>query len=245
MTVATNITGTPVAPGGFPPGSPILDEIATIGQVTGFSGSNPALFSRNYRFIGGDTQLLGNFEYRIPIFGPATLAVFADIGSAFNLRKAGNQVINSEFLPDDQLLGAGRLTALGLINTPVLESLYGSILYYNNRVLTKSEFRNLFCGGNRFGCPTSLPPGIDQFFLRGEVQQNSLVRIDDSAFGKLGDFRSSVGLELRVQVPVVNVPFRLIYYYNPNARIGVSQEAPGIFFPGKRNGFRFTVGRTF
>ncbi|MCV4753877.1 hypothetical protein OFC37_30920, partial [Escherichia coli] len=89
-------TGTPVAPGGFPPGSPILDEIATIGQVTGFSGSNPALFSRNYRFIGGDTQLLGNFEYRIPIFGPATLAVFADIGSAFNLRKAGNQVINSE-----------------------------------------------------------------------------------------------------------------------------------------------------
>ncbi|MFX8852452.1 hypothetical protein ABTM75_19135, partial [Acinetobacter baumannii] len=74
---------------------------------------------------------------------------------------------------------------------------------------------------------------------------NSLVRIDDSAFGKLGDFRSSVGLELRVQVPVVNVPFRLIYYYNPNARIGVSQEAPGIFFPGKRNGFRFTVGRTF
>lgn len=245
VTVATNITGTPVAPGGFPPGSPILDEIATIGQVTGFSGSNPALFSRNYRFIGGDTQLLGNFEYRIPIFGPATLAVFADIGSAFNLRKAGNQVINSEFLPDDQLLGAGRLTALGLINTPVLESLYGSILYYNNRVLTKSEFRNLFCGGNRFGCPTSLPPGIDQFFLRGEVQQNSLVRIDDSAFGKLGDFRSSVGLELRVQVPVVNVPFRLIYYYNPNARIGVSQEAPGIFFPGKRNGFRFTVGRTF
>lgn len=245
VTVATNITGTPVAPGGFPPGSPILDEIATIGQVTGFSGSNPALFSRNYRFIGGDTQLLGNFEYRIPIFGPATLAVFADIGSAFNLRKAGNQVINSEILPDDQLLGAGRLTALGLINTPVLESLYGSILYYNNRVLTKSEFRNLFCGGNRFGCPTSLPPGIDQFFLRGEVQQNSLVRIDDSAFGKLGDFRSSVGLELRVQVPVVNVPFRLIYYYNPNARIGVSQEAPGIFFPGKRNGFRFTVGRTF
>lgn len=245
VTVATNFTGTPIAPSGFPPGSTILDEIATIGQVTGFSGANPALFSRNYRFIGGDTQLLGNFEYRIPLFGPATLAVFADIGSAFNLRKVGNQVINSEFLPDDQLLGAGRLTALGLINTPVLESRYGSILYYNNRVLTKTEFRNLFCGGNRFGCPTSLPAGIDQFYLRGEVQQNSLLRIDDSAFGKLGDFRSSVGLELRVQVPVVNVPFRLIYYYNPNARIGFTQEAPGIFFPGKRNGFRFTVGRTF
>jgi hypothetical protein len=46
-------------------------------------------------------------------------------------------------------------------------------------------------------------------------------------------------------VPIVNVPFRLIYYYNPNAKIGFTQELPGIYLPGKRNGFRFTVGRTF
>lgn len=31
-------------------------------------------------FIGGDTQGVGNFEYRIPIFGPVVLAAFADIG---------------------------------------------------------------------------------------------------------------------------------------------------------------------
>ena len=29
---------------------------------------------------GGDTQLLGNFEYRIPIFGPVILAPFFDAG---------------------------------------------------------------------------------------------------------------------------------------------------------------------
>jgi hypothetical protein len=52
-------------------------------------------------------------------------------------------------------------------------------------------------------------------------------------------------VELRVQVPIVNVPFRLIYYYNPNARIGITEELPGIFLPGKKSGFRFTVGRTF
>ncbi|HLA95048.1 MAG TPA: outer membrane protein assembly factor BamA [Pyrinomonadaceae bacterium] len=248
VSVATNPSGTPVAPTGFPvfpDGTTILDEIKTIGNVTGFDGSNPALLSRNYRFIGGDTQLLANLEYRIPIFGPATMAVFADVGSVFNLRKTGTQVINSEFLDDDRLIGAGRLTALGLINAPALESLFGSILYYNNRVLTKSEFRNLFCGGNRFGCPTSLPAGIDQFYLRGEVQQNSLLRVDDAAFTKLSDFKASVGIEFRVQVPIVNVPFRLIYYYNPNGKFGVTEELPGIFLPGKRNGFRFTVGRTF
>jgi outer membrane protein assembly factor BamA len=61
------------------------------------SGANPAQISRNFQFIGGDTQLLGNFEYRIPIFGPVTLAAFADVGSIFNLRKTGTQVINSNF----------------------------------------------------------------------------------------------------------------------------------------------------
>ena len=30
--------------------------------------------------IGGDTQMIGNFEYRIPIFGPVTLAAFFDGG---------------------------------------------------------------------------------------------------------------------------------------------------------------------
>ncbi len=30
--------------------------------------------------IGGDTQLISNFEYRIPIFGPVTLAAFFDAG---------------------------------------------------------------------------------------------------------------------------------------------------------------------
>ena len=245
VSVATNAFGTPTPITGFPTGSPIPGQIAAIGQLTGPDGPNPALFSRNFRFIGGDTQLLGNFEYRIPIFGPATLAAFADIGTVFNLRNSGTQRINSEFLNDDVFLGAGRVTALGLINTPVLESSFGSILYYRGRVMTKTDFVNEFCRGNRFGCPTSLSPEVQQFYLRGEAQQNSLLRVNDAAFSKIGDFKASVGLELRVQVPVVNVPFRLIYYYNPNGKFGFTQELPGIFLPGQRSGFRFTVGRTF
>ncbi len=31
-------------------------------------------------FPGGDTNIVGNFEYRIPIVGPVTLALFADAG---------------------------------------------------------------------------------------------------------------------------------------------------------------------
>ncbi|MEO6655421.1 MAG: outer membrane protein assembly factor BamA [Pyrinomonadaceae bacterium] len=223
----------------------LVNEIRTLGQVTGSTGANPALFSRNFRFIGGDTQLLANVEYRIPLFGPANLAFFGDVGSVFNLRKTGIQTINSEFLADDTFIGAGRLTALGLINAPVLESSFGSILFYRGRVMTKTDYINEFCRGNRFGCPTSLSPQVQQLYLRGEVQQNTQLRVDESRFGKLKDFKASVGVELRVQVPVVNVPFRIIYYYNPNAQIGFTEQLPGIFLPGKRSGFRFTVGRTF
>ncbi len=243
VVVATNFFGTPETNTGLTQRDE--NEIRTIGQLTGIGGANPALFTRNFRPIGGDTQLLGNVEYRIPIFGPATMALFGDIGSVFNLRKTGQQIINSEFLPDDTFLGAGRLTALGLINTPVLESSFGSILYYRGRVMTKTEFINEFCRGNRAGCPTSLSPQVQQLYLRGEVQQNTRLNVDGAAFGRLRDFKASVGVEFRVQVPIVNVPFRLIYFYNPNAQIGITEQLPGIFLPGKRNGFKFTVGRTF
>jgi len=240
---ASNVSGTPTAIPNI--NANLATDLAQIGVFTGASGANSAQISRNYQFIGGDTQLLGNFEYRIPIFGPVSLAAFADVGSVFNLRKTGTQTINSNFLSDDVFVGAGTLTALALRNNPEFESSFGSLLLRENHVVTTDEYVRNFCRGNRFGCPTSLPEGIRSVFLRGEAQTNSLLRVDDAAFNKLSDFRSSVGVELRVQVPVVNVPFRLIYYYNPNAKIGFTEQLPGLFLPGKRSGFRFTVGRTF
>jgi hypothetical protein len=38
-------------------------------------------------------------------------------------------------------------------------------------------------------------------------------------------------------MPVVNVPFRFIYAYNPNAH--------STFFVEKKRVFRFSIGRTF
>ena len=227
---------------GLPPER--LAELASIGILTGASGANPAQLAPSYRFIGGDTQILGNFEYRIPIFGPVSLAAFADVGSVFNLRKSGIQEINSAFLSDDTFLGAGTITGLAARNQPAINNFSNLFITNRGQYLSRLEF-NSNCFLNPFGCPSNTPLGIQQVFLRGEAQTNALLRTDDAAFNKLGDFRSSVGLELRVQVPVVNVPFRLIYYYNPNAKLGFRDEIPGLFLPGKRSGFRFTVGRTF
>jgi outer membrane protein insertion porin family len=51
-------------------------------------------------FPGGDTQLLGNFEYRIPIFGPVIVAGFFDAG------------INRISRPNQLTLNPGRIAEL-------------------------------------------------------------------------------------------------------------------------------------
>jgi outer membrane protein insertion porin family len=253
VVVATNPTGTPTLV------EDLTDEqrnfLVQLGTFTGEGGANPILTSRTYQRIGGDTQLLGNFEYRIPIFGPVTLAAFLDVGSAFNLRKGSTQNIDSNFLPDQPFLG---LSSIGNLvaaqGSPyAFPDLFGSSSFVLRNgeptPLTVTQYTQEYCTTDPetevITCPTTLPEGLRQVFLRGEAQTNTRIKVGDSIFSKLGDFRSSVGLELRVQVPVVNVPFRLIYYYNPNAKFGFVQEAPGIYLPGKRNGWRFTVGRTF
>lgn len=241
IVVTSNLTGDPIEIEGIP--ADRLAEIAQLGILNGPDGTEDALFRRNFQFIGGDTKLLGNFEYRIPIFGPLAVAAFADIGAVFNLRDTGTQIINSTFLSDDRLLGTGTLGALAVRNYPQLSNSFGALLYYQDQLLTNAQFRRIFCPNQ--ACPDSLPAGIQALFLRGDVQTNSVLDVDNSAFNSIGDFRSSVGIEARVQVPVVNVPFRLIYYYNPNAKLGFTDEVPGLFLRGKRSGFRFTVGRTF
>ncbi|MGH9844739.1 MAG: hypothetical protein ACREEM_38975, partial [Blastocatellia bacterium] len=59
----------------------------------------------------------------------------------------------------------------------------------------------------------------------------------------LSDIRSSLGAEVRVQMPVINVPFRLIFAYNPQAKTDVTD--PRVLFIERRTAVRFSVGRTF
>ena len=243
VSVATNASGTPLV-------SPLISsslagQLAEAGTLNGVSGGNATLASARFQPIGGDTQLLGNFEYRIPIFGPVSLAAFADIGTVFNLRKTGTQNINSTFLADDTFLSPGTLTSLLLRNNPQLPQLangynVGSFLFLNDHLITTGELVTLLRANNQDQLSQ-----IQSLYIRGEAQTNSQVLVDQSFFNKFGDYRASVGMELRVQVPIVNVPFRLIYFYNPNANITLTEQLFGQQLQNKRNGFKFTVGRTF
>ena len=226
----------------------LRQQLVALGTFTGPTGANSVQLTRDFRFLGGDTQLLGNFEYRIPLFGPVQLAAFADIGSAFNLTTRADQVFSTNFLADQPFLcPRGGLTELAVSRNPQLAispsspfvcggSVQRSLLVQGDRLLTKEEFAQLLRVGPTDPL-TNLPFGVQPLYLRGEAQTNTVARVSQSLFSKIGDYRSSVGLELRIQMPVVNVPFRFIYAINPNAQTTLIQE--------KKRVFRFSIGRTF
>jgi outer membrane protein insertion porin family len=126
--------------------------------------------------IGGDTQAVLNFEYRIPIAGPVTLAPFVDIGNSW--------VLDSKALRRRVADSAGRL----------------------------------------------------------QLQDVQFLSSTNSGI------RMSTGLELQITLPVVHLPFRLIYGFNP-ARIDRNYVGPTAGTPlsihDPRGGFKFSIGKTF
>src|SRR5882672_9642341 len=255
VVIATNATGTPSVVPGLP------SSLRNIGVFTGATGSNIAQLPRAYTATGADTQVLGNFEYRIPIFGrTVSAALFVDVGSAFNLRSKRDQTYSSEFLADQPFLQSVGLVPCPRLGTAVGISLTtlaacnnfsnlaltssGGLVARDNRLITRAEFDEALRLGpvDPF---TMLPFGLQQVFLRGEAQTNTVVRLNQSLFAKFTDIRASMGAEVRFQVPILNVPFRLIYAYNPNARRDQVIDGFPFFFNEKKSVFRFSVGRTF
>jgi outer membrane protein insertion porin family len=225
-----------------------------------------ARISNSFTPIGADTQVLGNFEYRIPVVGNTVqLAGFADIGTAFNLRSKSDQFFQSNFLDDQPFLAtvgsipcprspigvaAANLSAIAACNADTSLAVVGittlnpGLVMRANRLATTAEVDNAInlTGFDPF---TGLPFGFQQVFLRGQAQTNTAVRLSQSLFSKFGDYRSSLGMEVRVQVPVINVPFRLILAYNPKARKDQFINGFPFIFNEKKRVFRFSVGRTF
>jgi outer membrane protein insertion porin family len=255
VVIAENPIGTPTPVPGFP------QSAASLGTFTGASGANVAGLPRSFTSVGGDTQLLGNFEYRIPIISDmVSLAAFADIGSSFNIRSKTDQTFSSTFLDDQPFLSTVgslvcprfpvpvsiSLSSLALCNNPLLAAPPGfnSLVARDNRIVSQAELEAAQAL-DPFNPLTGLPPGFQPVFLRGQAQTNSVVRLSESLFDSIGDYRSSLGMEVRVQVPVINVPFRLIFAYNPNARPNQVIDGFPFFFNEKKRVIRFSVGRTF
>ena len=127
--------------------------------------------------LGGDTQFVYNLEYRVPIASVLSIAAFADVGTAFNARKYKDQATSSNFV-DNQHLGA-------------------VILPQGNQVTDFTPFTDE--SGN-----INLPEGYNTVGMFGSSQSFQIVRATQSNGWSLKkDLRSSLGLEFRVQMPVM------------------------------------------
>ncbi|HZS09786.1 MAG TPA: outer membrane protein assembly factor BamA [Blastocatellia bacterium] len=169
--------------------------------------------------VGGDTQFVYNIEYRVPLFTQKLQAVaFADVGTAFNARKYSNQIVKTPFIKDQVL------TTTQVSVAP------------SGRIATPDEVAN---------SPSSIFRNV---VAVGDTRRYDIVRLSEGTSRVFSDLRSSLGAEIRVQLPVVNVPFRLIFAYNPNAKTSIDPNTnPGIFIFGleRKTVVRFSVGRTF
>src|SRR5207247_1781767 len=107
-------------------------------------------------FTGGDTQLLFNLEYRIPIIGPVSFAPFIDVGSVFNLQKLNDQFITTEFVPTTLNNG------LSIIVNP-------RGVKATQRELNKAGLPEAGGGG--------LPPGFKFVNIQGERQDSTRIAL--------------------------------------------------------------------
>jgi outer membrane protein insertion porin family len=206
----------------------------TLRQFFFNNASNDIPGSVRFTPIGGDTQLLYNVEYRIPIVGPLTLALFLDAGSAFNLRGVSEDQIRTTN-PGREIVGRDATLPFN----PLFQGT-SFILNPRGKIATPRE---IVQSRTPETPADQLPKGFRFVRFEGDVSRKTVIRLSNNDFGGFRrNFRSSVGGELRIQVPVVNVPFRLIYAYNPNSKTG---NQPGQIFIEDKSLFRFSIGRTF
>jgi outer membrane protein insertion porin family len=158
------------------------------------------LLSQTISFPGGDTQLLANFEYRIPIAGPVQIAPFVDVGwngvwrrSQLRLNEEGLEALQEVFprvefseqleLVSDTNFRPRVSTGLELlIFVPVLNVPFRIYWAYNALRLTET----IFIPSAQFEVPEGvvLPPGVFENQILpslGVVFQERRVRFDEPA----------------------------------------------------------------
>jgi outer membrane protein insertion porin family len=133
----------------------------------------------------------------------------------------------------------------GTTELPIFERLFlggeYSVRGFDIRTISPRDENGFIIGGNKsllfnseFLVHVGGPVRALLFYDAGQVQvQGARLR--------LPDFKTSTGAEIRFFMPVLNVPFRLIFAYNPQ-RDGVLDNQ---LLPQKRFTFKFAVGSTF
>ena len=169
-------------------------------------------------FMGGDFDVRG-FEFRS--ISPM----------AFVTRESVDDFTGQPIVIDDIAYVGGDTTAVANVEYRIPIA---------GQVLTLAPFLDL---GNSWAFNRSQ-------LQREVVQPDGSIRVDGVQFipGTNTGLRASTGVELQVLMPVINAPFRLIYYNNPlrlDRTITTPNSGQQFFLREENRGFKFTVGKTF
>jgi outer membrane protein insertion porin family len=95
---------------GFPINS--IAPLARVDRLLAVGDSTPVLLFSDVQPIGGDTELIGNAEYRAPLMWRLSGAAFFDIGAALNIRGLKEQQFISPVQINPPVSNASLITAV-------------------------------------------------------------------------------------------------------------------------------------
>ena len=175
--------------------------------------------------------LRAQVEYIRPTMGTKDLPIFEKLfqGGEYSIRGFDIRTVGPKAAPvvnPPSYNGQYLLPAFmpGIVNLEPTSSESGLVVGGNKSLLINAEYLIAIAG----------PVRLVLFYDAGQV-------LDTGQRFALDQFRTSTGAEVRFFMPVLNVPFRLIFAYNPQ-RTGVLDNN---LQPQKAFSFRFAVGSTF
>jgi outer membrane protein insertion porin family len=174
----------------------------------------------NRYFVGGMAEVRG-----YPI---NSIAPLARVDRLLAIGDNPPVLISSNLQP---VGGDTQLVANAEYRAPVLSGLSMAAFFdigssFNARRLKEEQFTS----------PVQLTPPVAAASLV------TVVRPPGDVADQIPNYRISLGGELRLLVPVVNLPLRLIFAYNPNAQVNPPPST--LLAPEKRFAFLFGFGRT-
>jgi outer membrane protein insertion porin family len=185
----------------------------------------------------------GAFEYITPVGNTEELPIFERLylGGEYSIRGFDIRSVGPT-VPGSQIVLGGNKSLL--FNAEYLVSVASQVrivLFYD-----AGQVRDF---GQGFGWHEDVtrtvspprPPLVFDPFAGGAIVDPDAPGPTTEVVGRTSAFKTSTGVELRFFMPVLNVPFRLIYAWNPQRGNVLDNN----FRPAKETTFRFAVGTTF
>ncbi len=184
----------------------------------------------------------GAMEYISPVGNTDSLPIFERLylGGEYSIRGYDIRTVGPT-VPGSQIVLGGNKSLL--FNAEYLFSVASQVrivLFYD-----AGQVRDF---GQQFGWKEDLtrtvqppaPPLLDPLAVTAVLDPNAPLAVTE-VVGQTSAFKTSTGVELRFFMPVLNVPFRLIYSWNPQRENVLDNN----FRPARETTFRFAVGTTF